>query len=52
MDRVEILGVSFDNVTMAKALAHLEAVVQGEKPEYIVTPNPEMVYACYQDPSL
>jgi N-acetylglucosaminyldiphosphoundecaprenol N-acetyl-beta-D-mannosaminyltransferase len=52
MDRVNVLGVEFDNVTMSEALSRLTAIVETGEPAYVVTPNPEMVYACYKDPSL
>ena len=52
MDRVNVLGVEFDNVTMSEALSRLTAIVETGESAYVVTPNPEMVYACYKDPSL
>lgn len=52
MDRVSVLGVEFDSVTMEQALAHLQHAVEAGRAEYVVTPNPEMVYACRKDPEL
>ena len=47
--RIDILGVGFDNVTMAEALARGEALLCGEGAHYVVTPNPEIVEACRAD---
>lgn len=48
--RIEVLGVEFDAVTMAEALERGMAMLQTERPDYIVTPNPEVVMTCRQDP--
>ena len=47
--RIDVLGVGFDNVTMAEALARGEELLQGEGCHYVVTPNPEIVEACRAD---
>ncbi len=52
MKRINVLGVGFDPVTMEQALAHLKQVLASGRREYVVTPNPEFVYACDRDPSL
>lgn len=52
MERISILGVEFDPVTMEQALTHLQQVLISGTQEYVVTPNPEFVYACDRDPSL
>ena len=44
--RIDILGVGFDNVTMAEALERGEAFLNGEGTHYVVTPNPEIVETC------
>ena len=40
---VEILGVSFDNLTKAEAVAHAFELQPLHKAYYVVTPNPEIV---------
>jgi len=52
MGRVSILGVEFDNITRLSALAHLQEVIETGRQEYVVTPNPEFIYACHKDPTL
>lgn len=47
--RIDVLGVGFDDVTMAEALARGEAMLCGEGTHYVVTPNPEIVEACRAD---
>ncbi len=43
MERIDILGVGFDKVDMASALARAESFLGGAA-HYIVTPNSEIVY--------
>ena len=47
--RIDILGVGFDNVTMAEALARGEDFLRGEGTHYVVTPNPEIVETCREN---
>ena len=47
--KINVLGVSFDNVTMVEALSRGEELLQGEGAHYVVTPNPEIVEACRAD---
>jgi N-acetylglucosaminyldiphosphoundecaprenol N-acetyl-beta-D-mannosaminyltransferase len=47
--RVNVLGVGFDNVTMAEALARGAALLEEAGTHYVVTPNPEIVEACRAD---
>ena len=47
--RVDILGVGFDNVTMAEAVARGCALLEQEGAHYVVTPNPEIVESCRAD---
>ena len=44
--RVEILGVQFDNVTMAEAVEKGKVMLNEACPHYVVTPNPEIVETC------
>ena len=47
--RINVLGVGFDNVTMAEALARGAELLESEGAHYVVTPNPEIVEACRAD---
>lgn len=49
--KIEVMGVRFDNVTMADALEKAKEILRGEKTCYCVTPNAEMVYEAMQDSS-
>lgn len=50
MKTANILGVSFDNLTLKGAVdAAMEQIRAGRK-GYVVTPNPEIVYAALEDP--
>lgn len=48
--RIEVLGTKFDNVTMDEALARGEALMEKHAASYVVTPNPEIVMCCREDP--
>lgn len=52
MSRVNIMGVGFDNMTLSQALEHVTGMVARGEGGYIVTPNPEIVYACRGDAAL
>ena len=47
--RINVLGVGFDNVTMAEATARGRELLEAEGAHYVVTPNPEIVEACRAD---
>ena len=47
--RVNILGVDFDNYTMAEALDAGMALLEQPGPHYVVTPNPEIVEICREN---
>jgi len=47
--RTEILGVGFDNVTMAEAAARGREFLLSEGTHYVVTPNPEIVEVCREN---
>ena len=47
--RVDVLGVGFDNVTMAEAVARGKALLDEAGAHYVVTPNPEIVEACREN---
>ena len=48
--RVEVLGVGFDNMTMDEVLAESMRLIDTDGPHYVVTPNPEIVEVCREDP--
>lgn len=48
--RTDVLGVGFDPVTMDEAVARGMAMLDTDAPDYVVTPNPEIVMACREDP--
>ena len=50
MDRIDVLGVGFDNVTMAEAVEKCEKMLEGSSSNLIVTPNPEIVMKAKNDP--
>ena len=49
--KINILGVGFDNVTMAEALVRGRELLDSAGCHYVVTPNPEIVEACLADPA-
>ncbi len=48
--RTDILGVAFDNVTMAEAVDRAMALLEREVPHLVVTPNAEIVQQARSDP--
>ena len=49
--RIDVMGVGFDNVTMAQAVEKAALLLEGETAAYCVTPNAEIVYTAMQDES-
>jgi len=49
MERIDVLGVGFDNVTMEEAVTRCEEMLNGNSPNLIVTPNPEIVMKAKKD---
>ena len=47
--RIDVLGVGFDNVTMAEAVEQGMALLHSEGSHYVATPNPETVEACREN---
>ena len=47
--RIDVLGVGFDNLTMAEAVAAGARLLKEEACHYVVTPNPEIVEVCRED---
>lgn len=50
--RIEVMGIPFDNVTMAEALEAADRLIAKEKAAYCVTPNAEIVYEAMREESL
>ena len=48
--RIDVLGTKIDTVTMDEALARGEALMGERAASYVVTPNPEIVMFCREDP--
>ena len=48
--KTEILGVRFDNLTMAEAEAAALSLLDERRGAYVVTPNPEILLECRRDP--
>ena len=49
--RIDVLGVEFDNLTLAEAVDRAQALAGGEGFHYVVTPNPEIVMTAQKDPA-
>ena len=50
MERTEILGVEFDNVTLDEAADRAIALMDQDGPHLVATPNPEIVQLARRDP--
>ena len=50
--KIDVMGVRFDNVTMAEALDKAAEMLQSEGADYVVTPNSEIVYEAMADKAL
>ncbi|MBQ7778764.1 MAG: WecB/TagA/CpsF family glycosyltransferase [Oscillibacter sp.] len=48
--RIDVLGVGFDNLTMEEAVAEGMSLVNSDGFHYVVTPNPEIVEVCQENP--
>ncbi|MCI2055857.1 MAG: WecB/TagA/CpsF family glycosyltransferase [Oscillibacter sp.] len=49
--RIDVLGVGFDNLTMDEAVEQGTALLHTEGAHYVVTPNPEIVEVCRENPA-
>lgn len=49
MQKVEILGVKIDVITMPEAVTHLEKLLNSEGQFYFCTPNPEIILHAQED---
>lgn len=48
-ERVKILGVGFDKITLSGAVKYLDSACDARKQVFCVTPNPEIVLAAQKD---
>lgn len=48
--RINIMGVGFDSLTLSEAVDRAEALISERRAAYVVTPNPEIVMACWENP--
>lgn len=48
--RINVLGVGFDNLTMAEAVDQGMELLHSPGAHYVVTPNPEIVEVCRENP--
>ena len=48
-EKIDVLGVAFDNVTMDEAVESALALMRERRAAYVVTPNPEIVMDCLKD---
>lgn len=49
--RVDVLGIGFDNLTLAEAVERGCQLLRAGGTHYVVTPNPEIVEVCREDPA-
>ncbi|MCQ2419910.1 MAG: WecB/TagA/CpsF family glycosyltransferase [Clostridia bacterium] len=50
--KTDIMGISFDNITMSEAVGRAKEILAGEKTCYAVTPNAEIAYEAMHDEAL
>ena len=48
--RINIMGVGFDSLKRAEAVERAEALIAERRAAYVVTPNPEIVMTCWENP--
>lgn len=49
-DKIDVLGVAFDDLTMDEAVEAAWTLMGERRAAYVVTPNPEIVMVCREDP--
>ena len=52
MNRVNVLGVCIDNLTLSEAVDKALSLISEHRCAYMVTPNPEIVMAAWDDPKV
>ena len=50
--RIDVLGVGFDNLTLEEAVEAGMDLVRAPRAHYVVTPNPEIVEVCRENPAV
>lgn len=50
--RINVLGTGFDNLTREEAIDRAYALMPEHRGAYVVTPNPEIVMLCRDDPDM
>ena len=48
--RINIMGVDFDSLTLSEAVNLAETLISEHRAAYVVTPNPEIVMTCWENP--
>jgi N-acetylglucosaminyldiphosphoundecaprenol N-acetyl-beta-D-mannosaminyltransferase len=48
--RINIMGVGFDSLTLPEAVERAEKLISEQRAAYVVTPNPEIVMTCWENP--
>ena len=48
--RIDVMGVGFDSLTIDEAVGRAKALMAEHRAAYVVTPNPEIVMACRENP--
>ena len=51
MEKINVRGINFDNVTKREALALISSRLDGEKTTVVFTPNSEIVESCIENDS-
>ncbi|ADU27012.1 WecB/TagA/CpsF family glycosyltransferase [Ethanoligenens harbinense] len=52
MPKTRVLGIAYENVTLAEAVRDVLALAQADGTAYVVTPNPEISEACVENERL
>ena len=52
MNRLNVLGVGIDNLTLSEAVDKALSLISEHRCAYMVTPNPEIVMAAWDDPKV
>lgn len=52
MNKIDIMGIKFDNATLSEATANALEFLKGSEKGYVVTPNAEIAYSCRGDDQL
>ncbi len=50
--RTDVLGVGFDDLTIDEAVSFATECIENRRSDFVVTPNPEIVWRCRKEPEL